>query len=86
MEQKSRKWGNEMSICDNCIHDEVCGLEDNHEEAITFCGDMIPKDIFNKIRAEIDRQEKWLLQAGYTAYNTDIAFDSIKRVIAESEG
>lgn len=42
-----------MSMCDNCIHDEVCGLEDNHEEAITFCGDMIPKDIFNKIRAEL---------------------------------
>ena len=39
----------------------------------------------NKIRAEIDRQEKWLLQAGYTAYNIDIAFDSIKNVIAESE-
>ena len=39
----------------------------------------------NKIRAEIDRQEKWLLQAGYTAYNIDISFDSIKNVIAESE-
>lgn len=43
-----------MSICDNCIHDKVCGLEDNHEEAITFCADMIPKDILNKIKAEIE--------------------------------
>lgn len=42
-----------MSMCDNCIHDEVCGLEDNHEEAITFCADMIPKDIFDKIRADV---------------------------------
>jgi len=42
-------------------------------------------DVLDKIRAEIDRQEKWLLQAGYTAYNVDIAFDAIKAVIAESE-
>ena len=42
-------------------------------------------DVLDKIRAEIDRQEKWLSQAGYTAYNVDIAFDSIKSVLAESE-
>jgi hypothetical protein len=42
-------------------------------------------DVLEKIRIEIDRQEKWLLQAGYTAYNVDIAFDSIKLVLAESE-
>lgn len=41
--------------------------------------------ILDKIRAEINRQEKWLLQAGYTAYNVDIAFDAIKAVLAESE-
>lgn len=33
------------------------------------------------IKAEIDRQEKWLSQAGYTPYNVDIAFDSIKAVM-----
>lgn len=38
-----------------------------------------------KIKAEIEKQEKWLLQAGYNAYNVDIAFDAIKSVIAESE-
>jgi len=32
-----------MSICDKCIHDKVCGLEDNHEEGIVMCADMIPK-------------------------------------------
>ena len=42
-----------MSICDNCIHDYVCGLEDNHEEGIVNCADKISKDIFNKIRTEI---------------------------------
>ena len=35
------------------------------------------------LKAEIDRQEKWLLQAGYTPYNVDIAFDAIKSVLAE---
>ena len=24
-------------LCDNCIHCEVCGLEDHHEEAMTYC-------------------------------------------------
>ena len=75
-----------MSICDDCIHDDVCGLEDNHEEGIVSCADMIPKNVLDKIRAEIEKQEKWLLQTGYTAYNVDIAFFAIKSVIAESEG
>lgn len=42
--------------------------------------------ILDKIRAEIEKQEKWLLQAGYNAYNTDIAFEAIKHMMAESEG
>lgn len=44
------------------------------------------QNIIEQIRAEINRQEKWLLQAEYTAYNVDIAFDAIKAVLAESEG
>ena len=47
-----------MSICDGCIHDDVCGLEDNHEEGIVSCADMIPKDVLNKIRAEIIENAK----------------------------
>ena len=43
------------------------------------------QNIIEQIKAEINRQEKWLLQAGYTAYNVDIAFDTIKAVLAESE-
>ena len=42
-------------------------------------------DVLDKIRAEIDRQQKWLLQAECTAYNVDIALDAIKAVVAESE-
>ena len=44
----------------------------------------VPIEVLDKIRAEIDRQHKWLLQAGYTAYNVDIAFDAIKAVMTES--
>ena len=43
------------------------------------------QNIIEQIRAEINRQEKWLLQAGYTAYNVDLVFDTIKAVLAESE-
>ena len=38
-----------------------------------------------RLLAEIEKQEKWLLQAGYTTYNVDIALDAIKSVVAESE-
>ena len=46
----------------------------------------IEREVLDKIRAEIEEQEKWLLQAGYNTYNVDIAFNSIKRALAESEG
>jgi hypothetical protein len=42
-------------------------------------------DNLDKIRAEIEKQEKWLLQAGYNAYNVDIAFSTIKSLLAGSE-
>lgn len=41
--------------------------------------------VLDEIKAEIDCQEKWLMSAGYNAYNVDIAFDSIKSVLSESE-
>ncbi len=41
--------------------------------------------VLGKIRAEIDQQEKWLLQAGINPYNVDIAFDAIKSAVTESE-
>lgn len=42
-------------------------------------------NVIEQIKAEIDRQQKWLLHAGYTVYNVDIALDAIKSVVAESE-
>ena len=44
------------------------------------------QDVLDKIRKEIEKQEKWLMDAGYNAYNVDIAFDAIKSVFAGREG
>lgn len=40
--------------------------------------------VLDKIKAEIENQDKWLMCAGYNAYNVDIAFNSIKRVLKEA--
>lgn len=40
----------------------------------------------DRIREKINREEKWLEQAGYNAYNVEIAFNAIKRSLNESEG
>lgn len=44
---------------------------------------VLPIDTLDKIKDAIEREEKWLSIAGYTAYNVDIAFDAIKAVLAE---
>lgn len=41
----------------------------------------IEREALDKLRAEIKRQEKWLMDAGYNAYNVDIAFNAIKLVV-----
>ena len=41
----------------------------------------IEREVLDKIRAEIERQEKWLMDAGYNQYNVDIALDTIKSVV-----
>lgn len=40
---------------------------------------------YDEIMTEIERQQKWLYRAGYTAHNIDIAFDTIKSVVRRSE-
>ena len=73
----------EITICKMYLED----LDKHHDcnEYKLLMGLLEQEPILDKIRAEINRQEKWLLQAGYTAYNVDIAFDTIKAVLAESE-
>ena len=56
------------------------------KEALSVAIEALEQEpILDKIREEIEKQEKWLLQAGYNEYNVDIAFSSIKSVLAESE-
>ena len=73
--------------------DNLIGMvEDNHNSNYDTAFKMAIKalehePIIDKVRTEIDRQEKWLMQlhTGYTAYNIDIAFSAIKSVLKESE-
>lgn len=78
-----------MSICDGCIHDYVCGLEDNHEEGIVSCADMIPKDVFDKIRAEIEQRPYGIANDGIIQgmkYERSDILEIIDKYKAESEG
>lgn len=39
--------------------------------------------VLDKISAEIENQDKWLACAGYNAYNVDIAFNSLKKLLVK---
>ena len=85
----------EQEPCEDCISREqairiaeqgqLLGYEWQFKELCKLPSIQPKTDVLDKIRAEIDRQEKWLLQAGCTAYNVDIALDAIKAVVAEKE-
>lgn len=47
--------------------------------------DLEQEPVLDKVKAEIEKQDKWLSQAGYNAYNVDIALNAIKLTLAESE-
>lgn len=58
----------------------------DHREFIDMAIKALEQEpILDKIIAEIETQEKWLAQSGYNAYNVDIAFNSIKLLLAEME-
>ena len=73
---------------------EEAALMQKYFEALGVAKDAIKaleqESIVDKIRTEIERQEKWLMVAGYNQYNVDISLDTIKSVVdkykAESEG
>lgn len=70
----------------HCCHRWSKVIRDTVEE---MKQEYIEREVLDKIRAEIERQEKWLMDAGYNQYNVDIALDAIKLVVdkckAESE-
>lgn len=35
----------EKSICDGCIHNNVCGEEGHLDPAMTFCAELVPCDV-----------------------------------------
>lgn len=37
------------SICGDCVHDEVCGLEGHLDPAMTFCADKLQTDVVGMI-------------------------------------
>lgn len=41
-------------------------------------GKMKEDSTLDKVRVELEKQEKWLAEAGYNAYNVSIAFNSIR--------
>jgi len=52
-----------MSLCDDCIHRDVCGNEDAREDAVKVCVDFIDNHILTvhdieKIKEEIERSKK----------------------------
>lgn len=83
-----------------CGHEDFFFADKGNQKGIycSYCGkwlkwadkdeqnlEMKQDAIIDKIKAEIEYQEKWLLEAGYNAYNLDIAFNSIKSALIESK-
>ena len=75
----AREHDNDRTPTGHIIVSDLCRDTANLLEALE------QEPVLDKVKDEIEKQDEWLAQAGYTAYNVDIAFNSIKRVIAESE-
>lgn len=74
---------NSLWCWSRCTEEEKCKLS---EIADYLSNRGNEKSALDNVRAEIERQEKWLTIAGYNTYNVDIALDAIKAMVAESEG
>lgn len=64
--------------------------KDKRKNKVQLTPDSMGDAISDKIRAEFKRQGKWLFQAGYTAYNADLAFRTLEfnilKMVEESNG
>ena len=75
-----------MKKCDTCIYRNE---NEYHKPCIVYrddCEFYKSDDVLDKIRAEIDRQHKWLMQTNHTLYDIDIAFSGIKSFIDKHIG
>ena len=66
--------------CTDCKYyiADTCLSRESHKMAIKA---LEQDSILSEARAKIEEQEKWLSEAGYNAYNVDIAFESVKRAL-----
>ena len=72
------------SVLEEWVMDDNVSIP--REEALRFAIKALEQEpILDKIRDEIEKQEKWLIREGYTTRKLHIAFDSIRLVLAESE-
>jgi hypothetical protein len=55
-------------------------LNSSNSRSLLPEGKMKEESTLDKVRVELENQEKWLAEAGYNAYNVSIAFNSIRLV------
>lgn len=53
-------------------------LNSSNSRSLLPEGKMKEDSTLDKVRVELEKQEKWLAEAGYNAYNVSIAFNSIR--------
>lgn len=53
-------------------------LKSSNSRSLPPEGKMKEESTLDKVRVELEKQEKWLAEAGYNAYNVSIAFNSIR--------
>jgi hypothetical protein len=58
-------------------------LNSSNSRSLLPEGKMKEESTLNKVRSELEKQEKWLAEAGYNAYNVSIAFNSIRLAATE---
>lgn len=58
---------------------------DDVEELINATIEELEQEPKTDILVEIEKQEKWLLQAGYSQYNVDIVLYTIKSLLTKQE-
>lgn len=57
-----------MSLCDKCVHRNVCGNEDAREEAVKVCDDFIDKSLLSIPESERGEWIEKEMFDGDTAY------------------
>lgn len=84
MNYKSFNLGDWIGYISGAIEDER-ELDSNEMRDLVEFLTTLKQEPIDKVKAEVEEQEKWLMSAGYNAYNAKIAFDAIKSQLKKSE-